>query len=226
MSNLTISTDGKSAAFTVDSTAHRIDYKIINGTAYHLQTSDELVRILELCRDGRTRVEFEYGDDLTGKLWGDIERGTIGRSTGKLQIPLVIKTKRSTAGGALLDHCIVKLTDVKTKAILWIHPLYVLENETPEEERFGESDSPVFDRFDICEAYYLLECDYNTSGWLPERPSNQRRKASTGVQLHRMGFEPRPSLGSFDDLTPNGKAIYVELERRYGFRTEEKALAE
>jgi hypothetical protein len=138
MSKLTISEDGKSAAWTMDHSSFRIDYKIVNGTAYHLQTPDELVRILELCRAGRTRVEFEYGDDLTGKLWGDIERGTIGRSTGNLQFPLVIKTKRSTGGCGLLDNCIVKLTDVKTKAILWIHPLYVLENETPEEKALAE----------------------------------------------------------------------------------------
>ena len=43
-------------------------------------------------------------------------------------------------------------------------------------------------RFNICQAYEQLESDYNVGGWLRERPSNQRRRESIGVQLHRMGF--------------------------------------
>ena len=42
--------------------------------------------------------------------------------------------------------------------------------------------------FDICQAHAQLESDYNVGGILRERPSNQRRNASTGVQLHRMRF--------------------------------------
>ena len=72
-----------------------------------------------------------------------------------------------------------------------------------------------FDRFDICEAHYLLECFYNVSGWLHERPSNQARMESTGVQLARMGFRPAPSL-DFETLTENGKAIFLGLVERYG----------
>lgn len=44
------------------------------------------------------------------------------------------------------------------------------------------------DRFNICQAYAQLEADYNNGGWLRERPSNQRRRESIGVQLSRMGF--------------------------------------
>ena len=44
--------------------------------------------------------------------------------------------------------------------------------------------------FDICQAHLQLEADYNLGGWLNERPSNLRRNASTGVQLHRMGYSP------------------------------------
>jgi hypothetical protein len=75
---------------------------------------------------------------------------------------------------------------------------------------------PYFDIFDICEAHYILECDYNVGGWLHERPSNRRRMESTDVQLHRMGFKPSPMLGSYDDLSENGQAIYDELVERYG----------
>ena len=43
-------------------------------------------------------------------------------------------------------------------------------------------------RFSICQAYAQLEADYNVGGWLRERPSNQRRMESVGVQLSRMGY--------------------------------------
>lgn len=78
---------------------------------------------------------------------------------------------------------------------------------------------PYFDRFDICEAHCVLEWDYNVGGWLHERPSNQRRMESTGVQLHRMGFKPALGL-SYDTLTENGQEIYDELVVRYGLPKE------
>ena len=79
---------------------------------------------------------------------------------------------------------------------------------------------PTFDRFDICEAHCVLEWDYNVGGWLRERPSNQRRMASTATQLRRMGFNPAPML-SYKILTENGKEIYNELVARYGLPKED-----
>ena len=43
-------------------------------------------------------------------------------------------------------------------------------------------------RFSICQAYAQLEADYNVGGQLRERPSNQRRRESIGVQLSRVGY--------------------------------------
>lgn len=48
-------------------------------------------------------------------------------------------------------------------------------------------DNPV-SVFDVCQAHQQLESDYNVGGWLRERPSNQRRRMSTGVQLLRMSY--------------------------------------
>jgi len=75
---------------------------------------------------------------------------------------------------------------------------------------------PYFDRFDICEAHYALENDYNVDGWLHERPSNQRRMEATHVQLERMHFRASPLFNGFDSLSDNGKEIYRELVERYG----------
>ena len=43
-------------------------------------------------------------------------------------------------------------------------------------------------RFSICQAYAQLEAAYHVGGVLRERPSNQRRRESVGVQLSRIGF--------------------------------------
>lgn len=47
-----------------------------------------------------------------------------------------------------------------------------------------------YSTFDICQAHLQLESDYNVGGILRERPSNDRRNASTGVQLARMHYSP------------------------------------
>jgi len=72
-----------------------------------------------------------------------------------------------------------------------------------------------FDRFDICEAYLALEWDYNVGGWLQERPSNQRRKESIGVQLRRIWFKPSPLFNGYESLTENGKEIYDAAQQRW-----------
>ena len=73
---------------------------------------------------------------------------------------------------------------------------------------------PYFDRFDICEAHAVLEWDYNLGGWLHERPSNQRRREATAVQLNRMQFKARRDL-SYETLTENGREIYDDLLERF-----------
>lgn len=75
---------------------------------------------------------------------------------------------------------------------------------------------PYFDRFDICYAYQALENDWNRGGMLHERPSNQRRRESVGVQLARMQFRPAGDGGNFERLDENQKAIYVEALVRLG----------
>lgn len=97
-------------------------YKISKtGTAYHLSTPDELINILETVMKERQRVKIYYGDPATGKDWAeDYDKyAYIGRSAGKIKVPLSIATKRSNGGGALMDHCIVKLKDMATGKILY-----------------------------------------------------------------------------------------------------------
>lgn len=83
---------------------------------------------------------------------------------------------------------------------------------------------PCFDRTDICEAYFMLECDWNIGGWLHERPSNVRRGEARGyvgeathVQLARMRFKPSPML-DFERLSENAREIYYKACREWGLK--------
>lgn len=101
-------------------------YKEINGTSYHAETPQQVCDILEYSRKYKQRLILDYGDIKTGQSWGEVFdiRGYIGRSTGNIKIPLLIKTSRSFGGGSVLDNCLVKIQDSKTKRILYVHPNY------------------------------------------------------------------------------------------------------
>lgn len=98
---------------TIDhNNGHKTTYKIYpSGTAYHEETPARVCEILETAIKSRQRLQLYYGDANTGKNWNEEldTRGTIGRSTGTVKIPLLIATSRSHGGGAILDHCIVKI---------------------------------------------------------------------------------------------------------------------
>jgi hypothetical protein len=77
------------------------------------------------------------------------------------------------------------------------------------------------DRFEIANAHFLLECHYNVGGMLRERPSNQRRNESTGVQLHRMSYRPGMGL-SFESLEEDGKEVYLTNILKWGLPRDEE----
>lgn len=64
-----------------------------------------------------------------------------------------------------------------------------------------------WNRFDICEAYYLFAMEYHGGQWSPEYAVFGR--------LSRMEFRPSPMLSRARDLTENGRMIYSDLLRRY-----------
>lgn len=106
-------------------------YKIVNGTSYNIDTPEEVVRWLETSRERGQRIRIFYGDTGTGKDWREEfdTMGHIGRSNGQIKIPLLIKTKRNLGGGAILDHCIVKITtkdSVGKIRTVYQHPEYHL----------------------------------------------------------------------------------------------------
>ena len=117
-------------------------YKVVNGTSYHTETPDKVIKILEQAREHGFKLRLFYGDTKTGRDW--LEEydtiGTISRSTGENKVPLLIKTKRSTGGGALLDHCIVRIDQGNAPgASLYKHTEYKLPEITIKEARTEEN---------------------------------------------------------------------------------------
>jgi len=102
------------------------EYKKYNGTSYHSETKVLIVTMLEIARKHRIRLVLDYGDVLTGKSWNEVYdiTGYIGRSTGTVKIPILLYNSRSKGGGAILDQCIIKISESKGKKVLYQHPTY------------------------------------------------------------------------------------------------------
>lgn len=88
---------------------------------FNAKTNDKVKSVITSAYHNKTRVRIVYGDIETGKQWSEEYDviGTIGRSTGVQPIPLLINNSRSMGGCGLLDHCIIKIVDIKTKRVLY-----------------------------------------------------------------------------------------------------------
>jgi hypothetical protein len=104
---------------------HVIEYRILNGTAYHAATPLAVVQVLEQLRASRAIVRVFLGETETGLDWNE-ECDTVGRvdrSTGRIKIPLLVPPNDS-GGPGLLDHCIVRLLQARNGRELYRHPQY------------------------------------------------------------------------------------------------------
>lgn len=112
---------------------HQLD----NGTCYHVNTPVGVVEELERARLSRKRIRVFYGDPVTGRCWMDEfdTMGTVGRSCGRIKIPLLVKNIRFLGGGAVLTDKIVRI--MEGRWILYSHPNFnmpemrVVESHVP-----------------------------------------------------------------------------------------------
>ena len=130
-------------------------YWILHGTSYHMDTPVQVAQILQAAIDSNFdyRLRLFYGNAKTGLDWceeHDID-GYIGRSTGDIKVPLLIYNKRCMGGGAILDHCIVKIVKLnarrfhKENEILYEHPKYHLPGKIMSGVDFvNGGDNPYF----------------------------------------------------------------------------------
>ena len=117
-------------------------YKLNNGTSFDERTPDEVIRVLENARQNRTRLHISLGDQQTGRDWlEEFEtHGYVARSMGPMKVPLLVANRRSLGGGAILDHCIVRIRESAGGRVLYRHPDYhhgTLEIRQKTVESFG-----------------------------------------------------------------------------------------
>ena len=104
-------------------------YKTVNGTSYDERTPDEVIAVLESARQNRTRLHVSLGETegpQAGRDWLESTdtQGYVGRSMGPVKVPLLIANRRSTGGGAILDHCIVRIRESARGRVLYQHSQY------------------------------------------------------------------------------------------------------
>lgn len=101
-------------------------YVVTGGTSYHQETSGAVRMELEWARTNKKLIRIWYGDTDTGRAWMEEHDvlGYVGRSTGPIKIPLLLAKRTSDGGGAILDHCIVRIDDVNGERTMYKHPRY------------------------------------------------------------------------------------------------------
>lgn len=74
--------------------------------------------------DGRVRIW--YGDPETGRAWQEEYDvlGYVGRSTGTQKVPLLIFSRRSIGGGAILTEEIVRIDWTDGSGPIYKHPAF------------------------------------------------------------------------------------------------------
>lgn len=97
-------------------------------TWFDPRTPQGVQQALESARKGQRAIRVFYGDVVTGESWleeNDVV-GYVGRSSGIMKIPLMLVGARSDGGGALLDHCIVRVVEANSRKELYRHPRFHL----------------------------------------------------------------------------------------------------
>lgn len=115
--------------------------KNIQNEGWKYKENEKLWEVLSSLVHSDRRVRVWYGDTETGRSWNEEYEvtGTIGRSCGKIAIPLLIKNSRSYGGGALLDDCIIRIDDIKEKRTIYKSDNFHVE-DMKVYEIFGDAD--------------------------------------------------------------------------------------
>ena len=96
--------------------------------SFNEKTCEAVKTVLNECYNSKLRIRIWYGDTKTGVSWLDEydTMGTIGRSTGQQKIPLLIKNSRSSGGGGILCHCIIRIDVIGSRRTIYEHPLFTV----------------------------------------------------------------------------------------------------
>ena len=94
-------------------------------TKFHEDTELAVRALLDQARVEGTRIRIWLGNTETGKDWGEETdvTGFVGRSTGEQKVPLMLRSKHSSGGCEILDHCILRI--MMDGIDMYRHPNYI-----------------------------------------------------------------------------------------------------
>jgi hypothetical protein len=105
-------------------------YKVVNGTWYHPDTLDEVIKWVETFRERRSdcnRVKFTYGNFENGIAVSELytEVGYVERTCGPIKAPITIFKETSRFGDLIPTHLIMRIEYANKKyckRVVWEHP--------------------------------------------------------------------------------------------------------
>lgn len=114
--------------------------KSAEGTYYFHDTPPTVAKILDNAMRTGQRLRLFEGDTKTGEAWAEEYDvlGRIGRSCGRIKIPLLIHNSRSMGGPAISDHTIVAIAD-RPGHFIYKHPRFNVGTWT-----VGKAESPSY----------------------------------------------------------------------------------
>lgn len=140
-----------------------IKYKQIGKLWFHEETAAKVCAAIRKAYDNEWVVKVYQGDIDTGKVWHEeYDRiGQIGRSTGSIQIPLLVPVGKHSGGG-ILDHCIVGLKIVDIGEWLYMHKTLQLPTVTIVPSDMKEYTHNTLINGDLYGRHHSLEDAYKT----------------------------------------------------------------
>lgn len=95
-------------------------------------TKPEVTQVLERLMRQRIRCRIWYGDVDTGKAWAEENNvlGTIGRSTGRRKVALLLHNANSMGGDAIRTAWIVRIDTTWDRCTIYQHPTFSSGFET------------------------------------------------------------------------------------------------
>ncbi len=175
-------------------------YMFEDGTAHCLECIDTEEYLTELEDNPRKAVALDHIKPAEHGYTMLAEDFQSGFHPGQTDDPVKIQKDLEAKG---YSKVLFKITDKGQFDITF---------EVYAKERYGYplsdpafEDTPYFDRFDICEAYYLYAVLCHGGQFSPEYAIHGR--------LHKIDFKARPMLSEPADLEDNGKAVYGRLAR-------------
>lgn len=101
-----------------------------NKLKVYKNVNNSLMNILLNSFAYRFRIRIWYGDQETGRSWNEQydTMGRIGRTTGNIKIPILVKNSRSWGGEVVLVGSIIRIDAIEDKRTLWEVPNFHVED--------------------------------------------------------------------------------------------------